>query len=295
MKARQTIAISGATGFIGSQLCAHFVQQGYRVIGLCRSLPLAALKDVEYRQFNLENNPDTNLFKDATIFIHCAYLKGEEAKIINIEGTKQMLQATRNAGVKKNIFFSSMSAHPAALSAYGQQKLQLEKEFYGPDDAVIRPGLVIGKGGLFLEMVKHIQSKGIIPLIDGGTQPLYSIHISDLLKATEIIVSKNLNGTFTVAELTPVLYRDFYKELAKTLNKKVLMVNISYTLLEKLLLLTKLLGLKIGVGKENLLGLKALRTFEFKDDLKKLGFVPRNYKHTLKLFYNSPKRAAFLF
>lgn len=283
MNTKQTVAISGATGFIGSQLCAHFVQQGYHVIGFCRSLPAAALKDVEYRLFNLETNPYTNLFKDATVFIHCAYLKGEEAKAINIEGTKRLLQTSRNAGVKKNIFFSSMSAHPDALSAYGQQKLQLEKEFYGPDDAAIRPGLVIGKGGLFLEMVKHIQSKGIIPLIDGGTQPLYSVHISDLLKATEIIVSKNLNGTFTVAELKPVLYKDFYKELATTLNKKVLMFNISYTLMEKLLSLTKFLGINTGVGKENLLGLKALKIIEFADDIKRIGFIPHDYKESLRM------------
>jgi nucleoside-diphosphate-sugar epimerase len=63
MNAKQTIAISGATGFIGSQLCAHFAQQGYRVIGFCRSIPAAALKDVEYRVFNLETNTDANLLR----------------------------------------------------------------------------------------------------------------------------------------------------------------------------------------------------------------------------------------
>ncbi len=281
MNAKQTIAISGATGFIGSELCAHFVQQGYRVIGFCRTIPTAAIKDVEYRLFNLETNPDTGLFKDATVFIHCAYLKGEETKSTNIEGTKRLLQAAHNAGVKKNIFFSSMSAHPAARSAYGQQKLQLEKEFCGADDAVIRPGLVIGKGGLFLEMVKHIQSKGIVPLIDGGKQPLYTVYISDVLKATEIIITQNLNGTFTVAEPTPVLYHDFYKELARVLNKKVLMFNISYSLMENLLSFTKFLRINTGVGNENLLGLKALRTFDFSKDLEILGFVPGDYKESL--------------
>ena len=295
MNTNETIAISGATGFIGSQLCAHFVQQGYHVIGFCRNIPAQRLQGVEYRTFSLEKAPAENLFNHATIFIHCAYLKGEEAKNINIEGTKKLLQASRNAGVKKNILFSSMSAHADALSAYGQQKFLLEKEFNAKDDAIIRPGLVIGNGGLFLEMVKHIQSKGIIPLIEGGNQPLYTVHSSDIMKAIEIIITKNLNGTFTVAEPEPVLYRHFYKELAKALNKKVLMFNISYSLMEKLLSLTKLLGINTGVGKENLLGLKALRRVEFSDDLKKLGFIPRNYKHTLKLFYNSPKRAAFLF
>ena len=283
MNTKPTIAISGATGFIGSQLCAHFVQQGYRVIGLCRSIPVNTMNNVEYRIFNLENNPDAALFKDVMVFIHCAYLKGEEAKTINIEGTKKMLQASRAAGVKKNIFFSSMSAHADALSAYGQQKLELEKEFFGSDDAIIRPGLVIGKGGLFLEMVKHIQSKGIVPLIDGGNQPLYTVHSSDVLKAVEIIITKNLNGIFTVAEPAPVLYRDFYRELAKALNKKVWMINIPYSLMELLLSLTRLLSINTGVGKENLLGLKALRTFEFSDDLRKLGLFPMDYRQSLML------------
>ena len=283
MNTNETIEISGATGFIGSQLCAHFIRQGYHVIGFCRNIPAQRVQGVEYRISSLEKPLDKNLFNDATIFIHCAYLKGEEAKNINIEGTKKLLQASRNAGVKKNIFFSSMSAHADALSAYGQQKFLLEKEFNAKDDAIIRPGLVIGNGGLFLEMVKHIKSKGIVPLIDGGKQPLYTVHSLDIMKAIEIIITKNLNGTFTVAETEPVLYCDFYKELAKALNKKVLTFNISYPLMEIILSLTKLLGINTGVGKESLVGLKALRRVEFSDDLKKLGFIPHDYKASLKL------------
>lgn len=283
MNTKQTIAISGATGFIGSQLCAHFVRQGYRVIGFSRSIPVAVVKDVEYRRFNLETNPEANLFKDITVFIHCAYLKGEEAVNTNIEGTKGLLQASRKAGVKKNIFFSSMSAHADARSAYGQQKLQLEKEFYGPEDAVIRPGLVIGKGGLFFEMVKHIQSKGIVPLIDGGNQPLYTVHISDVLKATEIIISKNLNGVFTVAEPEPVFYKHFYKALAASLNRKIVLLPVPYALLAAAFAITASLGIKLKVGKENLLGLKALRTFDFSADLRQLGFIPMDYRKSLML------------
>ncbi len=258
MNSPETIAISGATGFIGSELCTYFVQQGYHVIGFCRTIPAQKIQGVEYRTFSLENNSAPALFKDVTVFIHCAYLKGEEVKNINIEGTKNLLQASRNAGVKKNIFFSSMSAHDAALSAYGQQKLQLEKEFSGKDDAIIRPGLVIGNGGLFLEMVKHIKTKGIIPLIEGGEQPLYTVHISDVLKATEIIISKNLNGIFTVAEPNPVLYKDFYREFANVLGKKVFMFNISYSVMEKILSLTKWLGINMASIKRALIASAAL-------------------------------------
>src|SRR5690349_17061520 len=105
----------------------------------------------------------------------------------------------------------------------------------------------------------------------------FTVHIDDLVKATEIIEMKNLSGTFTVAEPAAVLYRDFYKAVAKALDKKVIKLNIPYGLMGALLSLTQLLGIKTGVGKENLLGLKALKTFEFSAELEKLGFTPRNY------------------
>lgn len=284
MNRGEVIAISGASGFIGTELCKHFAGQNYRVIGLCRTVPVQKIQGVEYRPFDLETDLSENLFKDATIFIHCAYLKGENTKNFNIQGTKNLLNAARSAGVRKSIFFSSMSAHAVALSDYGQQKFELEKEFSGKDDAVIRPGLVIGNGGLFADMVRHIRTNKIVPLIDGGNQELYSVYISDVIKAIEIIIDKNLSGIYTVAELSPVLYRDFYKELARSINTKILMLPVPFWLIEKVFQLTEAFGIKLSVGRENLLGLKSPVKFDFAEDLKILGFQPMNYKKSFALF-----------
>lgn len=282
MENKQSIAVSGATGFIGAALCVHLVERGYSVIGFCRKLPVQGLKGVTYRYFSLEAASDTSLFKNVDVFIHCAYIKGEEAKNKNIRGTKDLLQAARRAGVKKCIFFSSLSAQADALSGYGQQKFELEKEFYGEDDAVIRPGLVIGAGGLFADMMKHIQTKKILPLIEGGKQTLYTIHLSDVVKATEHIISRNLYGNFTLAHPQAVVYKAFYTELAAALKRKIIFIPLSYTLLEMVFTVSDALGIKLPVDKESLLGLKAMKPLQIGNDLEKMGITPKNYKESFK-------------
>lgn len=278
MERKQHIAISGATGFIGAYLAEYFVAKGHPVTGLVRKMPHPALDGMKYEMASLETPPTPSVFEGIDIFIHCAYVKGEEQ--LNINGTKNYLSAARKAGVSKSIFISSMAAHSGALSAYGKQKYQLEKEFLG-NDAIVRPGLVIGDGGLFNETVNHIKTKGFIPLIAGGKQPLYTMHIEDLAKALTVIIEKNLNGSYYVAEAEAIAYKDFYAYLAQRLGKKIRLVPVSYGILNLAFSILEMLGIKLGVGKENLLGLKAAKRFDIKPDLERLGIQPMTYKESV--------------
>lgn len=257
---------------------SYFQSQGYKVTGLVRSTPDNPLPDVSYETASLETPPDSSVFDGADIFIHCAYVKGQEE--LNIKGTKQYLEAARQAGVKKSVFISSMSAHTEALSAYGKQKYKLENEFTG-NDAVVRPGLVIGNGGLFNETVNHIRTKGFVPLIAGGRQPLYTVHIADLATALATIVEKDLNGAYYVAEPEATAYKSFYVYIAKRLGKKIRLLPVSYGLLNVFFRTMKRLGVKLGVGRENLLGLKAARKFDVQPDLDKLGLKPLTYQESI--------------
>lgn len=277
MEKNKHIVISGASGFLGLYLSKYFLAKGYRITGLVRKLPQTE-EGIIYANASLENPPDTSVFEGADVFIHCAYVKGEEQ--LNINGSKAYLEAAQKAGVKKSIFISSMAAHSEALSVYGRQKFKLEKEF-GGGNAIVRPGLVIGNGGLFNETVNHIKTKGVIPLIAGGKQPLYTVHIDDLARAVETIIERDLNGAYYVAEPEATVYRDFYTYLAQRLGKKVRLVPVSYGLLNFAFSIAELLGIKLGVGKENLLGLKAAKRFDVQSDLDKLGLQPRTYKQSI--------------
>lgn len=278
MERGKHIIISGASGFVGAYLLEYFKSKGYKVTGLVRSEPENPIDGITYKIADLLHPPDVSVFEHGDVFIHCAYVKGEEE--LNVKGTQQYLQAARQAGVKKCIFISSMASHDEALSAYGKQKFQLEKEFTG-NDAVVRPGLVIGEGGLFYETVNHIRTKGFVPLINGGRQPLYTVHIDDLANALNIIIEKDLNGAYYVSDSEAIVYKELYTYLAKKLGRKIRMLPISYGLLNTFFRTMERLGVKLGVGRENLLGLKASRRFDVQPDLDKLGIQPLRYRQSV--------------
>jgi nucleoside-diphosphate-sugar epimerase len=60
--------------------------------------------------------------------------------------------------------------------------------FLGAGQTVVRPGLVIGAGGMFGRHVKMIRTSRVIPLVDGGSDRVAIVALSDFsLAMTKII------------------------------------------------------------------------------------------------------------
>lgn len=285
MSKQPVILITGAAGFIGSHLAEHFNKKGWTVIAAVRGIPPQLGDGVLYYHYDITKLPNEDMLVDVDYLVHCAYVKyddNKDADRINIEGAIRLLELSRKSGVKKNIFLSSLSASEDALSHYGKQKFAIEKLFNTERDAVLRPGLVLGNGGLFSEMSKFIREKKMIPLIDGGRQPLQTVYIDDLAVAAEAVFNKNLNGTFTVAEATAVPYQEFYRTLAKTLKVKAKFIPVPSWILSAALTVSGILGIRIPVSKENLLGLKNLKFTGTRNDLERLGIKVRSWKASLE-------------
>lgn len=285
MSKAPVILITGASGFIGSHLVEHFHRKGWTVIAVVRSTPPQAIEGVLYYHWDIAKQPGEDMLAGVDHLVHCAYVKfdnNKDADRINIEGTKRLLELSRRSGVKRNIFLSSMSAGENARSHYGRQKFEIEKLFNAENDTVIRPGLVLGNGGLFSEMSKFIREKKIVPLIDGGRQPLQTIHIDDLVKAVDAALQKQLHGVFTVAETKPVLYSEFYKALAEALKVKAKFVPVPSWMVSAGIAVFSMLGVKIPVSRENLLGLKSLKFTDTSSDMSRLEVQARSWKESLQ-------------
>jgi nucleoside-diphosphate-sugar epimerase len=284
MSKQPVILITGASGFIGSRLVEHFHRKGWTVIAAMRGTPSQFGDGVLYYHWDLAGIPQPDMLSGVDYLVHCAYMKydsSSESDKINIEGTRNLLDLARKSGVRRNIFLSSMSAGADALSHYGKQKFMIEKFFSSKADTVIRPGLVLGNGGLFSEMSKFIREKRIVPLIDGGRQPLQTVYIDDLVAAVDSALEKELPGTFTVAETLPVPYREFYRALAEMLKVKAKLIPVPSWLVSAGISVLGGLGMKIPVSKENLRGLKNLKFSDSSSDLMKLGIKVRTWKESL--------------
>jgi nucleoside-diphosphate-sugar epimerase len=286
-KSTPTIAITGAGGFLGSTLVTYFSGKGWQVRALVRNpKKYKAKKGVSYVAYDLTEPPTKQLLKGVDYLVHAAYIKQDrshpDAVELNVQGAGRLLEASRKSNVSKNLFVSSMSAHEEAISAYGRQKLLIEKLFDTTGGVSLRSGLIIGDGGIVKDMVSFMKSKHVVPLIGGGKQPLQILAVDDLAQAIEQALTSDVQGTLTVAHPHVYSYKEFYKTISRQLGIFVIFVPLSFSLLLLLLRLAKLSHLPLSIGEDNIRGLQKLRSVDTKKDLKRLGIQPATLEDTLR-------------
>jgi nucleoside-diphosphate-sugar epimerase len=148
----QRVAITGATGYLGSVLSDHLSNRGDEVVALTRRRPERAAS--EWRHFELGRPVDGTILQDVDTLIHAAWvLSGKDTSQLwreNVIGSRGLIEAAATAGVQKVVFISSMSAYFGTRQAYGLMKLAVERTALDMGCVVVRPGLVYGEspGGM---------------------------------------------------------------------------------------------------------------------------------------------------
>jgi nucleoside-diphosphate-sugar epimerase len=263
-----SIAITGATGFIGSALAQHFAARGWRVIALSRRPPQASAS-VEHRAYDLQRPPPGDLLTGVECLVHAAFVAGDYRT--NVRGSRALLEASRRQRVSRLVFLSSLSARSDARSKYGRQKFEIEQLFEGASGANLRLGVVLGQGGLFERTSDHLRKRGRIPLIDGGLQPLQLVTLAEVLAAVENVFARRLAGTFAIADPTPIAYRDFYAQLCARLGVRPRFVRVPSALLLAVLEACERLRIRLPITTENVWGLKQARVIDTAPDLAAVG------------------------
>lgn len=287
---RPTLVLTGANGFIGKHIATHFVAKGWNVVAVVRNSPEQHLTHVLYTKHDLAGSEAVCLPDEIAVFIHAGYIKqadGIDAFQLNKRSSTAFLQALEGKNVKQKIFLSSLSAGHTALSVYGKQKAAIEDLFLHENGTVIRAGLVLGDGGLFGAMREYLKIKNKIPLFGTGEQPLQTVYIYDLVNAIDIIITKDLKGKFVIATEESVPYMEFYRALAASVNVTPKFMKIPYWFAEFGIAVSRFMGRRLPVTKDNLLGLKQMKKVDAAADLKKIGIKLRDYKESFAALKNT--------
>lgn len=196
-----TVALTGATGFLGGYLIKNLVQAGYHVRALTRR-PQDRVDGVTWIPGDV-TNPDSleTLASDAAFFIHAAglvkALSLSDFRAVNKMGSWHALQAAKHTKVKKFLMISSMAAREPDLSHYSRSKWEGDNAlltFKWPFDwMIMRPGGIYGPGDHeFLPMFQLAQSGKF--LTAGGQDNRFAlIHVADMAA----LVVKQLQSDFT--------------------------------------------------------------------------------------------------
>ncbi len=241
----RVMVVTGATGFIGRHLVKRFTAAGWKVRSLARPTwelgrPLGAALD------------------GADVVVHAALASyaAPDAHQRNVEGSRLLVEEIRDHPPTRLVFLSSISARHDALSVYGRDKFELESLLRGPRELVVRPGLVLGDGGLFHRIRSIVARRPVVPLVGGGQQLIQTVHIDDLIAAISAAIREGRSGTLTVAEPTPVRFRELLAECAQQMHRRVLFIPVPAPVVALVLVSAERLRIRLPVSRDNLVGLQ---------------------------------------
>lgn len=179
------IALTGATGFVGSTLLDLAVEAGHGVQALTRRDQPARVGVNWVRGDLADGDALAQLASGSDVVIHVAgvvnALDREGFEAGNIAGTGAMVDAARAAGVPRFVHVSSLAAREPVLSYYGWSKDGAERKAQKADGCVIvRPPVIYGPRDTEMFELFRAAKSGIVPLPPRGRTSL--IHVADLAR-----------------------------------------------------------------------------------------------------------------
>lgn len=273
MESNKKIFITGVSGFLGSEFAIALARCGYRVSGCSRRSPPPYVMGIltHHTKIQLGEDLPREILSDTNVLIHTAHSFKPSESVLNIQGTKHWFEQAQQCGIQQQIFISSYAARSDSRADYGRIKYTLEQLFLSSGYTVIRPGLVVGNGGIFKRMVTTASQLPIIPIFDGGKQMISLIPIQVLNLALVRIVSLSLHGEYNLFYSSLWKMIDLICSINQCLPKKKRIISIHSTILIFVLDAIKRIGLALPFSSENIRSLLSIQKNTYPSDLQKFG------------------------
>ena len=244
------VLVTGAGGFIGSHLVDYQLECGNNVRAV--DLHLGGLRHqathpclTAIRGDITEKNVVQKLVEGVDIVYHLASahldvsLSDEHYRRVNVAATLSLLEAARQAGVRRFVHCSSVGVigdvqHPPAdetrechpVNIYERTKLEGERAALdfahrtGFPVVVVRPAWVYGPRCPRTAKLIRTISKGRFPIFGSGKNLRHPVYISDLIHGLELCAkTPNIGGeVFIIAGEAPVETRELINLISQQLN-----------------------------------------------------------------------------
>ncbi|MEM9011703.1 MAG: NAD(P)-dependent oxidoreductase [Pseudomonadota bacterium] len=185
------VAITGASGFVGSHIAAAFAEAGWRCRALLRPGSPPPETPVEVVRGALDQAEALGqLVEGADAVVHAAGLTvsrdPEAFARVNVAGTEQMIAAwSAHCPEAAFVLISSMAARVPELSPYAASKREAEARLSGQAGrwSILRPAAVYGPRDAATRALFRMADGPVQPLLGPAEARLYLIHAEDVARA----------------------------------------------------------------------------------------------------------------
>lgn len=247
------ILITGGTGLVGSYLLKELVKQNKPVRALYRSAPSSLLtpeeiKKIEWIQGDiLDTGSLAEAMQNATQVYHAAAIvsfsphRTNEMFRINVEGTANVVNTAIEAGIKKMVHVSSVSAMgrlrnnqvinesmywtpETSNSNYGKSKYLAELEVWrgiaeGLEAVIVNPVIIFGAGDWQQGSSKIFKTAyDEFPWYTGGMSGF--VDVRDVVRAMVMLMESEIKSERFILSSGNHYYRDVFNTIAVNFGKK---------------------------------------------------------------------------
>ena len=228
------IVVTGANGFVGKNLRNFLHKNKIKVLGVSRKNFRKHASEVKITSTNLLEPKLQAKLKNYDALVHLIGIGRQSSKStfeeINLNLTKNVIKACKNAGIKKIIFISGLGVSKSNQSDYFVSKYKAEREIMnsGLDYTIFRASYIIGKTDYLTKALSKQMKNGIIVIPGSGKYRVQPIFVLDVAK---IILEAVLEKKFSkkILDLVgpqKIRFEDFVKLFTKNTSVKIKKINL---------------------------------------------------------------------
>ena len=256
----RTIALTGATGFIGGALARRLETIGWQIRALVRPASLGARYAGTTTQWVEGDLGDLDslrrLVNDVYAVVHCAgAVRGaSQAQFdgVNVDGVARLVQAAREQHqMPRFLLISSLAAREPHISPYAASKRRGEEILAAAAGdmnwTVLRPSAVYGPGDKELLPLFRWIGRGIAPILGPRSARFSLLYVEDLAEAVVQWLNSETNKrrAFELHDGHPEGYawHDVVDTVARLFDRHVFRIQIP------VIILRLLAGLNLGAAQ----------------------------------------------
>ena len=232
------IAITGGTGFVGRNIARLLAGEGHDVVlvarGRDRSDPgIHRLPRACFISMNLDNPAElVRAFAGCEAVVHCAGINRDQGdqtyRRVHVEGTRNVIEAARQVGVRKVVMISFLRARPNCGSLYHESKWAAEEivRRSGLDYTVLKCGVIYGQGDHMLNHLSHaFYTFPVFAFVGFRDKPIRPNAVEDVARIVKASVLEGRLSRQTVAVLGPeeLKLREAVRRVARAVGRRPIM------------------------------------------------------------------------
>ncbi len=306
-----TVLVTGPSGFVGSYTVPALIAGGHRVVALVRSeeagrkvlgrLPGGDRASVELRTGDVtraETLPPALAGVDAVVHLVAIPRDrdgGASLRLVNTEGTRNLVAAMRTAGVRRLVHMGALGVADDPRLHYASSKAKAEAlvRESGLDWTIVKPSLQWGERDGFFNVIAGLvrMSPWVVPVPGRGDARFQPISVMDVARIVALCVERpeTVGNVYEVGGPRRWTYREITREVVGALGARRAILPMPVPIMSFVAGASELLRLPFPVSTDQLRMLKldnvgALDTVE-----REFGFRPTDMAGGLGYLRRKPR------